>query len=233
MDLETLSTIGSIILINLVLSGDNAIVIALAARLLPKAQWRLAILWGTLGAVLLRIFFTAVVFLLLSIPLVQLAGGLLLIWIAFKLLIKPPVVSETLRAGRSLWEAIYLIVAADAIMSLDNMLAVAAAARGHFELVVLGLALSIPLLMAGAGLIAQVMSRLPWLVWLGGMLIAWIAAEMVVDDPFLQGQLGGPTGPGRWASLAGITGLTLLISWLWGRRPTPAVSQSNNPRFLV
>jgi YjbE family integral membrane protein len=229
MNLGVLATIGSIILIDLVLSGDNAIVIGMAASGLSRLQRRRAIVWGTLGAVGLRVVFTAIAATLLFVPLLQMVGGLILFWIAFKLLVKRSTTTETAQTSRSLGEAVRLIVTADAIMSLDNMLAVAAAAQGHFELIILGLGLSIPLLMIGAGLVAQILERLPWLVWLGGALIAWIAAQMILTDSFVSAHIGHLNGPSRWAFLAGTTGLTVLISWFWGRiRQGRDASQSRN-----
>lgn len=228
MNLGVLATIGSIILIDLVLSGDNAIVIGMAASGLSRLKRRRAIVWGTLGAVGLRVIFTVIAATLLVVPWLQMIGGLILFWIAFKLLVKRPSTPEAAPSGRSLGEAVRLIISADAVMSLDNMLAVAAAAQGHFELIVLGLALSIPLLMVGAGLVAQIMERLPWLIWLGGALIAWIAAQMILADSFVKSHLGPLHGPGRWALLAGMTGLTVLISWLWGRYRPSAPSDADH-----
>lgn len=230
MNLGILATIGSIILIDLVLSGDNAIVIGMAASGLSRLERRRAIVWGTLGAVGLRVGFTVIAATLLSVPLLQMMGGLILFWIAFKLLVKRPATPDIAQTGRSLIEAVRLIITADAIMSLDNMLAVAAAAQGHFELIVLGLALSIPLLMVGAGLVAQIMGRVPWLIWLGGALIAWIAAQMVLADSFVKAHLVQWNGLDRWAFFAGMTGLTVLISWFWGRyRPsTPSDADHRN-----
>ena len=222
MDLNALAALGSIILIDLILSGDNAVVIGMAASDLPGPQRRRAILWGTLGAVGLRVLFTALAALLLHLPLLQLLGGLLLFWVAFKLLTKQPNGHEAIGSGRSLSQAIGLIITADAVMSLDNMLAVAAASQGHLLLLMLGLAISIPLLMVGASLIAQVMGRMPWLIWLGGATIVWIATRMIVNDPWLDAHWGRLSGPAQWALLGGTTGLILLISWLWNRRsPSP------------
>ena len=180
----------SIVVIDLSLAGDNALVIALAVRRLPARQQLLGRIWGTAAAVALRILFIAVVSLLLRIPLLQLAGGLLLLWIALKL-VRPGGTGEgEVRAGASLWTAIWIILVADVTMSLDNVLAVAAAARGDLILVVFGIALSLPLVIWGSGLLLRLMARHSWIICLGGAILGYVAGEMMTDDPIVRGWLG-------------------------------------------
>ena len=160
-------------------------------RHLPPQQQLLGRLWGTAGAVVLRIAFIAVATLLLRVPFLQLVAGLLLAWIAIKLL-RQPMGGHGLRAreGASLTDAVWIIVVADAVMSLDNVLAVAAAARGNLLLVVFGIALSLPLVVWGSGLLAGLMHRFTWIVWVGGGILGYVAAEMIVEDPTLKRWLG-------------------------------------------
>src|SRR5574341_382883 len=160
----------SIVVIDLALAGDNAIVIALAVRTLPKRQQFLGRVWGSLGAVVLRILFIAIITYLLKIPLLQFAGRV--------------------RHGSSLWEAIWIIIVADVTMSLDNVLAVAGAAHGNLLLVVFGIGLSIPLVVWGSGILAHLMNRFEWLVWLGGGILGFVSGEMVIGDSRIKGWLG-------------------------------------------
>ena len=218
MDWSSISSITGIVLIDLVLSGDNAVVIGMAARDLPNHQRRMAILWGTGAAILLRVTFTVLVVLLLGITGLRLIGGLLLVWIAVKLLIQPPGGEEDVEVGRGLLEAIRIIVLADVVMSLDNMLAVAAASRGHLGLLVFGLALSIPILMGGAALVAYLMKRLPWLVWLGGAVLAWVAGEMIVGDPLIDERLNAALPALHRLIPLLITLGVVIASYVWVRR---------------
>ncbi len=183
--------LASIVVIDLSLAGDNALVIALAVRSLPRREQRLGRLWGTIAAVGLRIVFIALVSLLLQIPLLQLAGGLVLLWIAIRL-VRPGASGEgdVRRHGSSLREAIWIIVVADVTMSLDNVLAVAAAARGDFFLIAFGIGLSLPLVVWGSGLLARLMARHVWIIWLGGGILGFVAGEMMTDDPLVRRWLG-------------------------------------------
>lgn len=183
----------SIVVIDLALAGDNAIVIALAVRTLPRRQQLLGRLWGSAGAVGLRLIFIAIITYLLKIPLLQVAGGLLLIWIAVKLVRQGSEEGDGksgVRHGSSLWEAIWIIIVADVTMSLDNVLAVAGAAHGNLVLVVFGIALSIPLVVWGSGILAHLMNRFEWLVWLGGGILGFVSGEMVIGDTIVKGWLG-------------------------------------------
>ena len=182
----------SIVILDLTLAGDNALVIALAVRTLPRKQQFWGRIWGSLGAVGLRLIFITIITYLLRIPLLQFAGGVLLIWIALKL------VRQTgggegdghVRQGTSLWEAIWIIIVADVVMSLDNVLAVAGAAHGNLVLVVFGIALSLPLVVWGSGLLARLMNRYPWIIWLGGGILGYVAGEMMLKDDWIKGWLG-------------------------------------------
>ena len=179
-----------IVLIDLSLAGDNALVIALAVRTLPPHQQLLGRLWGTAGAVALRVAFIAMVSLLLRVPLLQLAGGLVLIWIAIRLVRPSAAGEESHRSATSLGEAIWIIVVADVTMSIDNVLAVAAAAHGNMVLVVLGIGLSLPLVVWGSGLLSRLMARYAWIVWLGGGVLGYVAGDMMMDDPVVRRWLG-------------------------------------------
>ena len=184
---EFLSALGAIIVIDLVLAGDNAIVIALAARGLPSHLRRPAIMWGTVGAIVVRTAMTLVVVWLLRIPGLLAIGGALLVWIAWKL-----VVDNESEEGRghvsrhTFWGAMKTIIVADALMGLDNVLAVAGAAQGSFLLVVLGLLISVPIVIWGSQLILKFVERYPVIVYLGAGVLAWTAVKMVVSEPLLQ-----------------------------------------------
>ncbi|WP_127092033.1 TerC family protein [Aquabacter cavernae] len=171
-----------IIWIDLLLSGDNAVVIALACRSLPEKQRRWGILLGAGAAVGLRIMFALAVSYLLGVPLLKVAGGLLLLWIAVKLVTDGDGEAHHVEASDSLWKAVRTIAIADAVMSLDNVVAIAAASRGHPELFIFGLLLTIPLIIAGSQLVMALLTRFPILVWAGAALLGWIAGEMVVSD---------------------------------------------------
>jgi len=209
----------AIAVINLVLSGDNAIVIALAARNLPRAHQRLAIVWGTLGAVVVRVLLTLTVVWVLRLPGLMLAGGALLAWIAYQLLTgdgaagKPKVASAASFAG-----AIRTIVVADAVMGLDNVLGVAGAARGSVLLIVLGLATSIPIVVWGSTLILKWIERLPGLLYAGGAVLAWTAATMLLEEPFVA-QSFSHHPAAAIGTYAVVVGGVLGLAWLRNRRP--------------
>lgn len=188
MSLSLVEAVLSIVVIDLVLSGDNAVVIGMAARRLSEEQRRRAILFGALGAIGLRITFTAMVALLLSVPLLQAIGGVVLVWIAFKLL-RQEHEEQSVREGVGLFDAVRTIIIADVIMSLDNILAVGGAAHGDLKLLLFGLALSMPIIMFGSNLVAILMNRLPWLVYLGSAVLAYTAGEMILEDRIVGGYL--------------------------------------------
>jgi YjbE family integral membrane protein len=211
--------------LNLLLSGDNALVIALAVRALPPRQRLAGQIWGALGAVALRVVFVAIVTLLLQIPLLQLAGGLLLLWIAVRLVRPDEGDANATRHGSSVWEAVWIIIVADITMSLDNVLAIAAAARGEMILVVIGIALSLPIVVWGAGLLAGLMNRWGWIVWLGGGFLAYVALEMVFEDRLLVGWLGATAQQMKMpiSLLAGAA--VAALGWWLARRPHAAVPE--------
>ncbi|SEJ35743.1 TerC family protein [Frateuria terrea] len=177
----------AIVLLDLVLAGDNAIVIALAARNLPKSLQKKAVFWGTFGAVAVRVALTAVVVYLLKLPGLMLAGGLLLLPIAWKLLKPDDESGHEVDASNSFWSALRTIVVADALMGLDNVLAIAGASKGHLGLVVLGLLISVPLVVWGSTLILKLIGRFPVIVYLGAGAIAWTAGRMIAHDHLLRG----------------------------------------------
>ena len=204
--------------LNMLLSGDNAVVIALAVRALPGRQRLIGQLGGTVGAVALRLAFVGIVSMLLRVPLLRLCGGLLLIWIAFKL-VRP--IDEGVggtRHGTSFWESIWIIVVADITMSLDNVLAVAAAAHGDMLLVGLGIAMSVPIVVWGSGLLAGLMNRYPWIIWLGGGLLGYVAGDMILEDPLVIGWLGAWAASLEYAVPVTLAAVLTGIGWWLARR---------------
>ena len=185
LSMEFFSALLAIIVIDLVLAGDNAIVIGLAARNLPKEQQKQAILWGTVGAVVIRVAATLAVVWLLKIPGILFIGGLLLLWIAYKLLVEEKC-HDNMGECNSLWSAIKTIIIADAVMGLDNVLAVAGAAHGNFLLVVLGLIISVPIVVWGSTLFIKWVERFPAIIYAGAGVIAWTAAKMITHEPLLK-----------------------------------------------
>jgi YjbE family integral membrane protein len=179
-----------IIGVNIILSGDNAVVIALAARSLPPKQQTQAIIWGSGAAIVMRIILTLFAVALLALPWLKIIGSLLLFWIGVKLLV-PEDDDAEIEASDQLLSAIKTILIADLVMSLDNVIAVAAAAGGSVLLLILGLAISIPLVIFGATLLLKLMERFPVIITIGGALIGWVAGEMLVTDPALEGWLTG------------------------------------------
>ncbi|MBK5102997.1 MAG: TerC family protein [Burkholderiales bacterium] len=178
-----------IIWINIVLSGDNAVVIALAARSLPPRQQKLAVAWGSGAAVAMRIVLTLFAVALLQLPYLKLIGAVLLLWIGVQLLL-PEEGEENIDGHENLMAAIRTILIADLVMSLDNVIAVAAAAGDSVTLLVLGLAISIPLVIFGSTLLMKVMERFPIIITAGGALLGFVAGEMAVSDPALRGWMG-------------------------------------------
>lgn len=170
-----------IIWINILLSGDNAVLIALACRQLPQHQRRWGVFLGALGGVILRVIFTLIVVELLGVPLLKAAGSLLLLLVAIKLLIDETEPSDV-KAKPNLWGAVMSIIMADAVMSLDNVIAIAGAARGSAHLIIFGLVLSVPIVMFGAGFLLKTLERFPLLVWAGAALLGWVSGEMMASD---------------------------------------------------
>lgn len=173
----------TIIWVNIILSGDNAVVIALAARSLPEHQQKKAVLWGAGAAVAMRIVLTIVAVELLKFPYLKLIGAVLLLWIAVKLLVPEDEGGENIESSSNLMAAIKTILIADLVMSLDNVIAVAAAAKGSMLLLVLGLLISIPLVIFGATMLMKLMERWPIIITLGAAILGWVSGEMAVTDP--------------------------------------------------
>jgi YjbE family integral membrane protein len=241
--------VGKIMWINVLLSGDNALVIALACRGLEPRQRLWGMILGAGVAVVLRIIFTGIVATLMELPYLKLVGGLALIVIAAKLLV-PEDEGEDVKSASHLWAAVQIVVVADIVMSLDNVIAVAAAANGSVPLLILGLAISVPLIVAGAALIMALLNRLPILVWAGAVLLGWIAGDVIATDPaihpMLQRFFDGATGTrlDAWLAMFGIaprfTGggqgsevlcavvgaiVVLIVGTLWRRRRLQHIEQ--------
>lgn len=220
----------NIVIIDLVLSGDNAVVIALAVQHLPDRTRLRAMMVGAAGAVAMRVAFTSVAAFLLRVPLLQGLGGLVLGVIAFKLLNESESDGDAQRAGGGFWASVRTIMIADLVMSLDNILAVGGASKGHLGLLLLGLMLSIPLVLLGSSALANLMRRWPALVYLGAGVLAWTAAEMLIQDTWLLAQplpwrelaIAGWLPP---AAVAGILG----SSWMLARRASAPVAVSLEP----
>jgi YjbE family integral membrane protein len=208
-----------IVVLDLSLGGDNALLIAMAVRTLPPREQFLGRIGGTLGAVALRFAFIAVIVELLSVPYLQAAGGLVLIWIAVKLLRQDAGGGDekAARRGTTLWEAIWIIIVADLVMSLDNVLAVAAASHGSLLLVIFGIGLSIPIIVWGAGFLARLMNRFPWIVWIGGGVLGWVAGEMFLDDNHIHEFLDPWLNVLRWTVPAVLAGSLILLGWWLAR----------------
>jgi YjbE family integral membrane protein len=208
-----------IILLNIVLSGDNAVVIAMACRSLRGRQRMWGMVLGSGVAVVLRIVFTAIVAWLMALPWLKLVGAFALLYIAVDL-VKPSDDDESsIAAHDSLWRAVMTVAVADIVMSLDNVVAIAAAANNDWLLLIIGLLISIPLIVAGAALIMAVLDRLPVLVWAGAALLGWIAGQMLISDPAIVQRIGAGASH-QWEIPAGLIGaaLVLVIGFWFSRR---------------
>ena len=185
-DWAFLSALFSIVIIDLILAGDNAVVIAMAVRSLPRAQRRKGILLGSAAAVLLRVFATFFVSQMLRIQFIKLVGGALILWIAVKLFVEGSPEEGSDKQAANLWQAVRIIVIADITMSLDNMLAVAGASHGNVFLLLFGLGLSIPLVVLTSNLLSILMDRYPYIVYLGAAILGKVGGEMMITDPFTE-----------------------------------------------
>jgi YjbE family integral membrane protein len=211
-----------IILINILLSGDNAVVIALACRNLPAKLRRQGILWGVLGAIVLRIILTYFAMSLLNYPWLKVIGAVLLIWIGIKLIVGDENAEHEVKASDQLISAIWTILIADLVMSLDNVMAVTAAAKGNLPLIIFGLVISIPLVIYGSQIIMRLIERMPLLVPAGGGLLGYIAGDLATDDPVVAPWIESSAPMVDW--LAPFVGIAIVvIPGLWlARRRRPA-----------
>ncbi|GED72140.1 membrane protein [Brevibacillus reuszeri] len=201
-----------IITINIVLSGDNAVVIAVACRKLPAVQRKKAVLWGTFLAVIVRVMATILAVYLLQIPYLYLVGGVILLWISFKLL-REEEESEHIDASDNLVQAVKTIVIADVMMGLDNVLAIAGAAQGNILLIVLGLLISIPLMIFGSQLILKAMERFAWLVYVGAAVLALAAANMILTEQVVSDWVASQGWAETTVKVAMVTFILLLGLW--------------------
>jgi len=205
-----------IVLIDLSLAGDNALVIAMAVLSLPERQRLVGLIGGTIGAVALRIVLIAVITQILLIPFLQAIGGIVLLWIAIKLVRQDAggEKEQKVRDVATLWEAIGIIIIADLIMSLDNVLAVAATAHGDLTLVLFGIGLSIPIVICGSSLLARLMDRFRWIVWLGGAVLGWVAGELAMTDTLVLAAVGSWESTLHWALPGTLAAATGTFGWL-------------------
>jgi YjbE family integral membrane protein len=220
------SALAAIILIDLVLAGDNAIVIALAARSLPKQLQRKAIVWGTVGAIVVRSAMTLAVVWLLQIPGLMLVGGIGLLWIAYKLLVPDGGHESHGGPATTFWGAMKTIVIADALMGVDNVLGVAGAAHGSFDLVVIGLLISVPIVVWGSSMVLKLVDRFPIIIYLGAGVLAFTAAKMIVSEPLLD-EIFDPSRVARFAVYA-LAVAGVLAAGRWAARRASAGSNTSS-----
>jgi len=219
MNLDFLLGVGKIVLIDLALAGDNALVIALAVRTLSPRQQFQGRMWGTVGAVALRLAFIFIVTYLLAVPLLQVVGGLLLVWIAIKLVLQSDGhEGAQVKQSTTLLGAVWIIIVADVIMSLDNVIGVAAAAEGDMRLVVFGIALSIPIVVWGSGVLARLMNRYPWIILVAGGILGEVAGKMMLHDQFITNRFGDAPDGVEAALRIALALAIMLVGWLVTRR---------------
>lgn len=219
----------AIVIIDLALAGDNAIVIGMAARNLPKQQQKKVIIWGTIGAITVRVLATLVVVWLLSIPGLRFIGGIILLWIGYKLIVEEEDdAGDTSKVSATFWKAVATIIVADMVMGLDNVLAVAAASQGEFLLVVIGLIISIPLIIYGSTLVIKLINRFPWVLYVGAGIIAWTAGLMILDEPFIH-DIISPMPVLKWSIVVLLTALVFLAGRMtMQRQQRRQLEQVNN-----
>lgn len=218
---ESIIALLKIIAIDIVLSGDNAIVIAMATKGLPKHQQNKAIFIGTAGAVILRILFAIIIVYLLQIPYVNLIGGILLLWIAYHVLVDGESESNIKSSGTML-KAVWTIIIADAVMSLDNVVAVAGAAHGNITMIAIGVAISIPIMIFGSKLIVRALEKYSWIGYVGAAILAWTAGEMIAGDKFIIDLLGLDHGALMYLLIAITTATVLLTGYFKNNREKAA-----------
>jgi len=217
MDAAFFSGLFSIVLIDLILAGDNAVVIAMAVRSLPKEQRTKGILYGSAAAVLLRVALTFFVAQLLSMSYVKLVGGIVIVWIAFKLFVEDEEAEETHKEASSLWHAIRIIIIADITMALDNMLAVGAASHGNLFLLIFGLGLSIPFIVFTSSLLSRLMDKYPVIIYIGAALLGKIGGEMIFTDPVVT-RLIEPSTLAVYGSEIFFASAVILFGKYWVKR---------------
>ena len=206
--------VGQIIMIDILLGGDNAVVIALACRQLPPNLRTKGILWGTAGAIVLRVVLIAFALTLLQVPFLKLVGAVLLIWIGVKLLAPDEDEHSNIQSSDKLWAAVKTVIVADLVMSVDNVIAIAGAATGagsqhQMPLVIFGLLVSIPIIVWGSQLVLKLMDRFPWVITLGGMLLGWIAGTMAISDPAVKAWVPQDA---IWHYTTGVAGALLVLA---------------------
>ena len=207
-----------IVVLDLTLAGDNALVIAMAVRTLPSRQQRVGICLGAVGAVIVRVSLTFAAAQFLLFPYVQLTGGLLLVWIAVKLLRQDNDSQPAMQHCTSLFKAIRIIILADVIMSTDNILAIAGASEGSSFLVLFGLGLSIPIVVLGATFIAILMKHCSWIIYVGAGILGEVAAKMILEDNFIQTAVGEVPARLEWEIRIGLAAVVMVIGFLFSRR---------------
>lgn len=217
--------VGQIIMIDILLGGDNAVVIALACRNLPPKQRKLGIIYGTVGAIVLRVILIAFALALLTVPYLKLVGAVLLLWIGVKLLMPEGDDDHNISSSDKLWSAVKTVIVADLVMSVDNVLAIAGAAQGAGEahqlpLVIFGLLVSIPIIVWGSTFVLKLMERFPFVITLGAMLLGWIAGQMAYTDPAIKDYLPASAAWSYGAAVAGAL-LVLAMGKLLQNRPKP------------
>lgn len=215
--------VGQIIMIDVLLGGDNAVVIALASRRLPDAQRKQAILWGMAGAIGLRVVLIFFALQLLKVPLLKLIGGILLLWIGIKLLMPQDEGGHEIEPADNLWGAIKTIVVADAVMSLDNVIGIAGAAKDHLGLVIFGLVISIPIIVWGSRFVLTLMDRFPAVILFGAALLGWIGGGMMAEDVWVKPQLeslASEVGPGfHYLAAAVGAAIVVVVGKAFARKP--------------
>lgn len=218
--------VGQIIMIDILLGGDNAMVIALACRQLPAHQRTKGILWGTVGAIVLRVILIAFALTLLQVPYLKLVGAALLLWIGVKLLAPQEDDHSSIQGSDKLWAAVKTVIIADLVMSVDNIIAIASAATGaashhQLPLVIFGLLVSIPIIIAGSQMVLRLMDRFPWIITAGGMLLGWIAGTMAHSDPAAKDWLPPTTAWRYGLGMAGALGVVFVGMALKKRAQQP------------
>jgi len=215
--LATIVAVLKIIAIDIILSGDNAVVIAMATRRLPEKKRNIAILWGTIGAVILRVLFASVIAVLLDIPYVHFFGGLLLLWISYKVLVNHDD-GKDVKAKDTTLQAIGTIIMADAVMSLDNVVAIAGASGGHILLIIMGVVVSIPIMILGSKLIVKMMERFSIVQYFGSAILAWTASDMITGDKQISSLLNIEHGVITYIFSIIVTAVILLFGYISNKK---------------